>query len=981
MRKVIYLITAITLFYHAQAGHVPEDKATKLARIFFEMKSHEQSPVITDIYVDYFDTVATFYAFSFFPKGFVIVSADDNVNPILAYSTTGLFDKNNIPSSVKDWLEQYSMSIYKVIIENQYNIENQNKWTSLLAGNVIKSTKQTILPLCTTLWDQGCYYNEMCPADTLGPCGHAVTGCVATAIAQVMKYWNYPSQGQGTHSYNSNWYGPLSANFGTTTYDWASMPDTVTSSNVAVATLMYQVGVSVDMDYYATSSSSDLYYALTSLPTYFKYSNNIEFVYKLNYTDSTWIELLKSELDAGRPVLYQGHPDSTWMPGHAWVCDGYDSNNYFHFNWGWGPGYGGYYEMGNFTYHNSNQALIKVMPIVNCDMSVEELTSPVSTTFTGPSIIKVNVLNNDTLTQSNVPVSYVVDGGTPVTETITGSIPGLSDTMYEFVQSYDFSLNPGHTYTIKTYTGLACDGYHDNDTITTQVENVACETPPYSMGFEPAENFNGWEIIDVNSDGNKWNFGSGGNTSPTCLYYNGGSNQANDWLISKCLELDSGKMYKLSFFYKVVSDFWPNKIKIFTGDQHEIAAMTTLLDDLNNIINVNYQSDEIYFTVPVSGSYYLGWQCYSDSDMYFCYLDDINITEQNAIDVALGSTTNLAEENCGLQTENITVTVKNLCSTILTNIPVSYSVNGATAITDTISTPIAVGDSLQYTFSTPVDLSATGNYNFVFYSSMPNDTLNGNDTLVQDISNHASASPDYSMEFEPTEDFSGWKIYNNNEDAYTWTIRNTGGRTQPYCIRYDYSSWLPAEDWFVSQCINLDATQTYKLDFWYKCEDAQWPEKLKVFLGDAQQPAALDTLLIDLPNIVNSNYQEATIYFTVPSTGLYYIGWYCYSDALMFNLYVDDIFLTLATSLENQNLDAAFTVFPNPANDKLTVETSNISKENMVYQIQDVNGRIVKQVSSEENRVSIPTGKLNSGIYFLKIVSRRGVVVKKIVKQ
>ena len=121
------------------------------------------------------------------------------------------------------------------------------------------------------------------------------------------------------------------------------------------------------------------------------------------------------------------------------------------------------------------------------------------------------------------------------------------------------------------------------------------------------------------------------------------------------------------------------------------------------------------------------------------------------------------------------------------------------------------------------------------------------------------------MGFEPSEDFSGWKIYNNNNDIYKWNIISNNGRTQPYCIRYDYSSWLPADDWFVSSCINLSSSQIYKLGFWYKAEASAWPEKLKVFIGNDQNTSSLTTLLLNLPNIININYQYAeTNNFTVP---------------------------------------------------------------------------------------------------------------------
>lgn len=198
------------------------------------------------------------------------------------------------------------------------------------------------IPLMTTKWNQSPYYNALCPANS-------VTGCVATAMAQIMKYWNYPAKGTGFHSYNHPTYGTLSANFGGTTYQWSSMPNTVNSANNAVATLMYHCGVSVNMDYSPQSSGA---YVIQDSPTpqacseyalktYFGYRSTLQGVQRNNYNQTQWINLLKIELNAGRPVLYAGFGSGG---GHAFVCDGYDNNNFFHFNWGWGGSSDGYFQ-------------------------------------------------------------------------------------------------------------------------------------------------------------------------------------------------------------------------------------------------------------------------------------------------------------------------------------------------------------------------------------------------------------------------------------------------------------------------------------------------------------------------------------------------------------------------------------------------------------------------------------------------------------
>ena len=289
-------------------------------------------------------TRTLFYVLNASSNGFIIVAGDDNVSPILAYSNEGTFDPNKIPLNVAKWLEGYKTQIRNVIDKDiQANREITDEWRQLKSANIEAITATTgVNPLIKTKWDQSPYYNALCPKGS-------PTGCVATAMAQIMKYWEYPATGSGFHSYNHSTYGTLSANFGGTTYQWSSMPNIVESPNNAVAKLMYQVGVSVDMEYSPDGSSA---YEICldnakncseyALKTYFGYKNTLKGVLKANYSQTEWLNLLKKELDAGRPILYGGDGNEG---GHCFVADGYDGNNYIHFNWGWSGYCDGYFRI------------------------------------------------------------------------------------------------------------------------------------------------------------------------------------------------------------------------------------------------------------------------------------------------------------------------------------------------------------------------------------------------------------------------------------------------------------------------------------------------------------------------------------------------------------------------------------------------------------------------------------------------------------
>ena len=330
-----------------------------------------------------------FYVFGAENNGYVIVAGDDRAIPILGYADNGSFDPNNIPPNMQKWLEGYKAEI-RYAIENNIEAtpEIQAEWQALQSGaraNAPKGAK-VVAPLISTKWNQNPIYNDLCPGSGNNK---AVTGCVATAMAQVMKYWNYPITGTGFHSYNHSTYGTLSANFGSTTYAWSNMPTQLTQSSTsaqktAVATLMYHCGVSVDMNYGSASTGGSGAYVISSaspithcaehaLKTYFNYKTTMQGKLKKNFTDAQWISMLKNDLDAGRPILYAGFGDG----GHAFVCDGYDNSNKFHFNWGWSGQNDGYFALnalnpgsggaggGSYNFSNDQQALLGIEPSSN----------------------------------------------------------------------------------------------------------------------------------------------------------------------------------------------------------------------------------------------------------------------------------------------------------------------------------------------------------------------------------------------------------------------------------------------------------------------------------------------------------------------------------------------------------------------------------------------------------------------------------------
>ncbi|MBP5365269.1 MAG: thiol protease/hemagglutinin PrtT [Bacteroidales bacterium] len=284
--------------------------------------------------------------------GWVLVSADDCVRPILAYSPDGEFSTDNIAPAAKAWFDSYNLQIEAAQnTDIQSDREVSRDWKQLKSGEVggNKGGVAVVEPLIKTMWGQDPWYNVNCP-NIDGQ--QTATGCVATAMAQVMKYWEWPKHGVGFHEYKSQNCGTVASIFGDIVYDWDNMPVQLYNNSPeslvnAVAQLMNDCGVSVDMNYGLAENGGSSAFPKNvkhAMMTYFKYSPNMTLEDKNNFTNEEWIEKLKNELNLGRPILYYGYGEGG---GHAFICDGYavdNSNYHFHFNWGWnGQGDGYYY--------------------------------------------------------------------------------------------------------------------------------------------------------------------------------------------------------------------------------------------------------------------------------------------------------------------------------------------------------------------------------------------------------------------------------------------------------------------------------------------------------------------------------------------------------------------------------------------------------------------------------------------------------------
>ena len=347
MKRLLFCICAMMTVVIALAEDVTPAEALKQATQFVQNRiasgQHSRRAVGTQAQLTQTGKVSGLYVFNVDNNGgFVIVSNDDRTEPVLGYSDSGSFDPDNMPENMRAWLQGYADEI---------------AWLKKHPDAAVSSSRRTgesniktpIEPLVETKWNQGEPYNDQCPyyyekstggysysIDYKNNYEHCATGCVATAMAQVMNYHQWPVRATKNIS-SYTWKGNDMPSLAPVNFDWDNMINNysngyTTAQATAVATLMKHCGYSLEMNY-GPSSGSNTDKVASALKNYFNYSSTVTYVSRSFYTYANWIEMMYHELSQGRPVVYGG---SSTGGGHEFVCDGYQGEDYFHINWGWG---------------------------------------------------------------------------------------------------------------------------------------------------------------------------------------------------------------------------------------------------------------------------------------------------------------------------------------------------------------------------------------------------------------------------------------------------------------------------------------------------------------------------------------------------------------------------------------------------------------------------------------------------------------------
>ncbi len=343
MKKLIFSVICATMALGASAEVLTPAEALQRAGGVQRIGSlgattATASPVLTVKAADEQPAIYVFDTKS--DAGFAIVSADDLAMPLLGYSDSETFDATAIPTNMQAWLDFYAAEIAAA---RAAGTKSHNS-----AYRISRPARKAIAPICKTRWNQGSPYNNLCPKSGLTP---TYTGCVATAVAQVLKTYEYPVKcSGGTFTYTAGKLKKdITLNFDNITLNWDLMLDDYSvgvpssAQKSAVANLMYAVGVAGQMNYGTQESGTYGLYMGSGLVRNFGFSNKMSYLMRDWFDLNTWEDKIYNVLKGGHAVYYDGVTSTTPAAGHAFVIDGYQGDGYFHLNWGWGGTSDGYF--------------------------------------------------------------------------------------------------------------------------------------------------------------------------------------------------------------------------------------------------------------------------------------------------------------------------------------------------------------------------------------------------------------------------------------------------------------------------------------------------------------------------------------------------------------------------------------------------------------------------------------------------------------
>lgn len=566
MKSKIFLSLFVLFAFSAAifAKDVLRNQAEKVAVNFFFEKSHTFGQGLNYLDINIIDSYKVddaYYVISF-SDGWVVVSANDVTVPVLGYNVTGSYPSTNQQSyNFQSWMQHYSDQATYVKENDLKATQNVvSQWDKYLTNNpnmLLNGDRDVATPLLTALWNQDDPYNLLCPEDEAGPGGHVYVGCVATAMSQIMHYWRYPNSGTGNYQYYQYPYGIISADFGAANYEWDGMQDQINNNNPwEMAEIGFHAAVSVQMNFSPDGSGSYSWDVPDALEDHFNYSSQVQYLEKDNYSTSVWESYMQNELDAGHPLYYSGFSGSG---GHAFVCDGYEGMNYYHFNFGWSGSGNGFFTLQDVGGFNSGQGMVRF--ITPADENYPYLA-------TGEDTL---TMRSGSLTDGSGPIEDYTSGMdaswliSPQTE--MDSIESISLSFIEFsTDANDF---------LRIYSG--------NDVNGTLLGEFSGSTIPESIDFDGNEIFltfsstgsNSGFKIEYTSTAPTWCSGAQTYTEPTGTISDGSGEFYYTNGTTCTFIIENPEAVKITLeFTDFATELDNDKVKIFNAGYQEIADLS-----------------------------------------------------------------------------------------------------------------------------------------------------------------------------------------------------------------------------------------------------------------------------------------------------------------------------------------------------------------------------------------------------------------------
>ena len=473
-------------------------------------------------------------------------------------------------------------------------------------------------------------------------------------------------------------------------------------------------------------------------------------------------------------------------------------------------------------------------------------------------------------------------------------------------------------------------------------------------------------------------------------------NDIDSWLVTPAMNISAGDV--ISFYCRTqAGSIWPDSVRVMYSAAGDSTPEGLTWVELGRFQAYDQAWEQKIYTVAASGAtarfairYAVIEGGPNGNNSNFIGIDQLDIYTPQAVDGQLYAMDNIPS-GCGLSaTTPVTVTLKNNGGSAISGFSVGFMVDNGTPVNETFTGSIASNATASYTFTGTADLSAPGAHTVTAFITLPSDGNPLNDTLSTSVTNIAPAvitTTAYTEGFESTVVGAtppvGWTTEDTDGDGANWDFSNALPNNGTMCARIGFagSAVSNAENWLITPCLDLTAGTNYVLEYWYKSyDDTQTSYELESRFGNAAVGSAMTNNIAVDPLYADSSYHLASHTFTVPSSGVYYVGFNGFGAAPQVSLRLDDASLAVSTGINDNTIENKVSVYPNPASDFLYV-TAKLKGQSTLVIYNNLGQEVMKYSYNEPFKVQLDVQSLAKGVYTVKINNADGVVINKFVKQ